>query len=42
VFAALLMTFYGFLLGIYPFLAVTLRVNANVVVAEGWFAREAA
>jgi DUF218 domain len=36
VLAALLLTFYGFLFCIYPLLAVTHRVNANVLVVEGW------
>ena len=31
-----LLTFYVFLLRVYPFLAVTHRVDTNVLVVEGW------
>jgi uncharacterized SAM-binding protein YcdF (DUF218 family) len=36
VFFGLLLLSAGFLKGIYPFLAVTHRVNADVLVVEGW------
>jgi uncharacterized SAM-binding protein YcdF (DUF218 family) len=36
VFAAVLLTFSLFLFRVYPFLAVTHRVDANVLVVEGW------
>jgi uncharacterized SAM-binding protein YcdF (DUF218 family) len=35
-FAAILLTSYAFVFRIYPFLAVTHRVHANVLVVEGW------
>lgn len=35
-FAAIFLTFYLCLFHIYPFLAATHRVNANVLVVEGW------
>lgn len=36
VFAGVLLTFSSFLFRIYPFLAVTHRVDTNVLVVEGW------
>jgi len=36
VLAGVSLTFYVFLSGIYPFLAVTHRVNSNILVVEGW------
>ena len=36
VLAAVLLTFFLFWLRVYPFLAVTHRVNTNVLVVEGW------
>lgn len=36
VFAGLILTFSAFLLRVYPFLAVTHRRDANVLVVEGW------
>jgi uncharacterized SAM-binding protein YcdF (DUF218 family) len=36
VFAVVLLAFYVFLFSIYPFLAVTQRVDTNVLVMEGW------
>jgi len=36
VFAGALLTFYVFLFCAYPFLAVTHRVDTNVLVVEGW------
>jgi uncharacterized SAM-binding protein YcdF (DUF218 family) len=35
------LTSYGVLLNVHPFLAVTRRVNANVLVVEGWIQRYA-
>jgi uncharacterized SAM-binding protein YcdF (DUF218 family) len=35
------LTFYVFLFGIYPFLAVTHRVDTNVLVVEGWIQQSA-
>jgi uncharacterized SAM-binding protein YcdF (DUF218 family) len=34
--AGVLLVFYTFLLRIYPFLAVTHRLNTNILVVEGW------
>jgi uncharacterized SAM-binding protein YcdF (DUF218 family) len=36
VFAGVLLAFYVLLLRVYPFLAVTHRVDTNVLVVEGW------
>ena len=36
VFAGVLLASYVFLFRVYPFLAVTLRVDTNVLVVEGW------
>lgn len=36
VLTGIVMTFYLFLFRVYPFLAVTQRVNTNVLVVEGW------
>jgi uncharacterized SAM-binding protein YcdF (DUF218 family) len=36
VFTGVLLTFYVFLFRVYPFLAVTHRVDTNVLVVEGW------
>jgi hypothetical protein len=36
VFTGVLLTFYLFLFRVYPFLAVTHRVDTNILVVEGW------
>jgi hypothetical protein len=36
VLAGVILAFSAFLLGVYPFLAVTHRVDTNVLVVEGW------